>query len=122
MAPIPKITMKTTNSYNIIGDIHGRTCWKNLVREDCVNIFVGDYFDPYQPMTIFDLKRNFLAIVEYKKARPDNVVLLYGNHDYEYLPGISEESSRFGFLNANKITKLLIENESLFHGVAYAIG
>lgn len=35
------------NYYNIIGDIHGRTCWKDLVREDCVNIFVGDYFDPY---------------------------------------------------------------------------
>ena len=57
-------------TYNIIGDIHGRTSWKDLVDETCINIFVGDYFDPYQPMTIFDLKRNFLAIVEYKKGAP----------------------------------------------------
>ena len=35
-------------AYNIIGDIHARVCWKNLVQEDCVNIFVGDYFDPYE--------------------------------------------------------------------------
>ena len=33
-------------TYNIIGDIHGRTCWKELVQDDFVNIFVGDYLDP----------------------------------------------------------------------------
>ena len=42
--------------------------------------------------------------------------------DYEYLPGIIEESSRYDSLNANKITNLLAENESMFYGVAYAIG
>ena len=109
-------------TYNIIGDIHGRTSWKKLVDETCVNIFVGDFFDPYQPMTIFDLKRNFLAIVEHKKAHPDNVVLLYGNHDYEYLPNINEQSSRYNGLYANSIRDLLVDTAPLFHGVAYAIG
>ena len=109
-------------TYNIIGDIHGRTNWKELVDEDCVNIFVGDYFDPYTWIPFIELQQNFQEIIDLKKRLPENVILLYGNHDYEYLSGISEESSRYDFLNANKITKLLIENESLFHGVAYAIG
>lgn len=108
-------------TYNIIGDIHGRTSWKDLVDETCINILVGDYFDPYQPMTIFDLKRNFLAIVEYKKARPDNIVLLYGNHDYEYLPNVNEQSSRYNGLYAKSIRDLLVDAAPLFHGVAYAI-
>lgn len=109
-------------TYNIIGDIHGRTNWKELVDEDCINIFVGDYFDPYEWIPIEALCDNFMEIIALKQRVPDKVVLLYGNHDYEYLPGISEESSRYDFLNASKITKLLTENESLFHGVAYAIG
>mgnify|MGYP006874643990 CR=1 FL=1 len=29
--------------YNLIGDIHGRDAWQQLVREDAVNIFMGDY-------------------------------------------------------------------------------
>lgn len=109
-------------TYNIIGDIHGRTNWKGLVSEDFVNIFVGDYFDPYTWTPFFKLQQNFQEIIDLKKQLPDKVFLLYGNHDYEYLPGISEESSRYDFLNANKITNLLTENESMFYGVAYAIG
>lgn len=33
--------------YNLIGDIHGRKIWQQLVREDAVNVFLGDYLDPY---------------------------------------------------------------------------
>ena len=33
--------------FNLIGDIHGRTTWQQLVREDAINVFLGDYFDPY---------------------------------------------------------------------------
>jgi len=72
--------MKTTNSYNIIGDIHGRTCWKNLVREDGVNIFVGDYFDPYGYVPQVERMANFQDIMEFKRQHPETV-LLYGNHD-----------------------------------------
>ena len=109
-------------TYNIIGDIHGRTNWKELVDEDCINIFVGDYFDPYTEILFEDLERNFLEIIDLKKRMPDNVVLLYGNHDYEYLPGIFERSNRYDAFNARKIMALLTENEAQFYGVAYAIG
>ncbi len=109
-------------TYNIIGDIHGRPSWKDLVDETCVNIFVGDYFDPYTPIPFVELLHNFQEIIDLKQKQPDKTILLYGNHDYEYLPGITEKSSRHDSLNASKITELLTENESLFYGVAYAIG
>ena len=108
--------------YNIIGDIHGRDAWKRLVDEDCINIFVGDYFDPYDKIHFMDLQYNFTEIIEYKKKHPENVVLLYGNHDYEYLPGIFEKSNRFDNKNAQTISWLLMKTIDLFEGVAYAIG
>lgn len=109
-------------TYNIIGDIHGRTNWKELVNEDCINIFVGDYFDPYDWISFTKLKRNFQEIIDLKQKSPDKAILLYGNHDYAYLPGIPEKNSRYDERNASKITKLLTDYEHLFHGVAYAIG
>lgn len=108
--------------YNVIGDIHGRTSWKDLVDEDSINVFVGDFFDPYQLIHFMDLQHNFLEIIEFKKKHPENVVLLYGNHDYEYLPGIFEESNRYDNVNSEKITWLLVKTSDLFEGVAYAIG
>ena len=108
--------------YNIIGDIHGRDAWKRLVDEDCINIFVGDYFDPYDKIHFMDLQYNFTEIIEYKKKHPENVVILYGNHDYEYLPGIFEKSNRFDNKNAQNISWLLMKTIDLFEGVAYAIG
>ena len=109
-------------TYNIIGDIHGKITWKELVDEDSINIFVGDYFDPYNWMAFVDLQRNFQDIIDFKKNHPDKVVLLYGNHDYQYLSGVSEKYSRYNMQNAARITALFAENESLFHGIAYAIG
>ena len=109
-------------TYNIIGEIHGRTSWKELVDEECINIFVGDYFDPYEDIPFPILERNFLEIIDYKKAHPDNVILLYGNHDYRYLPKIAELSSRYDSQNASRIRFLLEDSQPLFHGIAYAIG
>lgn len=109
-------------TYNIIGDIHGRDAWKRLVCEDFINIFVGDYFDPYLSFPIEDLERNFLEITEYKKEHKDNVVLLYGNHDMGYLPHVFDRTSRYDSKNAKRIQWLLDITKELFHGVAYAIG
>ena len=36
------------NKLNIIGDTHGRLCWKELVQDDAINIFIGDYLDPWE--------------------------------------------------------------------------
>ena len=110
--------MKQT--YNIIGDIHGRTCWKELVQDDCINIFVGDYFDPYDKMSHDDLMQNFLDIIAFKKQHPETV-LLYGNHDMHYLIP-QERASRFNHLHAVDIKQAFLDSAALFNGVAYAIG
>lgn len=108
--------------YNIIGDIHGRTSWKELVDEDCINIFVGDYFDPYGRISIDALCDNFKEIIALKQRLPDKVILLYGNHDYAYLPKVHELNSRYDTQNAKTIASLFVENQDLFYGVAYAVG
>lgn len=108
-------------TYNIIGDIHGRTSWKELVDEDCINVFVGDYFDPYQWIPISDLCDNFNEIIALKQRLPDKVVLLYGNHDYAYLPKVKEQNSRYDSQHAKAIASLFVENQGLFHGAAFAI-
>lgn len=72
----------------IIGDIHGRTNWKDIVVKERVNnpdvkfIFMGDYFDPYDwKLSLDDLINNFRDILKFKQDNPDKVILLVGNHD-----------------------------------------
>lgn len=104
--------------YNIIGDIHGRDNWKKVVREDSVNIFVGDYFSPYHQCAFSDQVRVFKEIIEFKKNHPETVLLI-GNHDEDHWH-IREEYSRFDGINVEKITELFEENKDLFQ-VAYSI-
>lgn len=111
--------MKTNNLYNIIGDIHGRSCWKNLVREDCINIFVGDYFDPYEYIPQEERLSNFRDILDFKRQHPETV-LLYGNHDLHYLIA-NEHYSRYEPRYANDYWHAFMQSESLFHGIAYPI-
>lgn len=111
--------MEMNCTYNIIGDIHGRTCWKNLVREDCINIFVGDYFDPYEYIPQEERLSNFQDIIEFKRQHPETV-LLYGNHDLHYLI-VDEHYSRYEPRYANEYWRAFIQSQSLFHGIAYPI-
>ena len=106
--------------YNIIGDIHGRTCWRNIVREDSINIFVGDYFDAYEYISPEELLTNFQEILAFKRQYPDTV-LLYGNHDLHYMIS-SEHYSRYDVRSANIYWHTFMKSESLFHGIAYPIG
>lgn len=73
--------------HNIIGDIHGRDIWNKLVRDDAVNVFLGDYLDPYPKEGISNEMawNNFLEILDFQSQHPDTTVLLYGNHDLHYL-------------------------------------
>lgn len=101
--------------YNVIGDIHGRRTWENLVINDGINIFVGDYFAPYvfakpgketvraktlteffesmnderdtYSIPYYEVKKNFLNIIKYKEEHPETILLL-GNHDLDhwYIP------------------------------------
>ena len=109
-------------TYNIIGDIHGRDAWKRLVDDDCINVFVGDYFDPYRFFPFEEMESNFLEITEYKKEHPNKVVLLYGNHDASYLPDTDDLTNRYDQKNAIRIKELFNITKDLFEGVAYAIG
>lgn len=119
MQPQTKIAMETNGLYNIIGDIHGRTCWKKLIRKDYINIFVGDYFDPYEYIPQEERLSNFKDILDFKRQHPQTV-LLYGNHDLHYL--ISDEHySRYESCYANEYWLAFIQSQSLFHGIAYPI-
>lgn len=105
---------------NIIGDIHGRDSWKELVDLNFLNVFVGDYFDPYGIILYDDLVKNFLEIIELKRNNPDKVILLIGNHDAHYLPEYGlNESTRFNHFKAPEITKLFQDNADCFYGVVY---
>lgn len=89
-----------------IGDIHGRSIWKEIVfgSENEFNnwkaldvrlntyeflsydkiIFVGDYVDSYDK-TNEEILENIKDIVLFAKTYPELVVLLLGNHDVQYI-------------------------------------
>lgn len=101
----------------VISDIHGRTFWEKAIKgnEDEEIIFLGDYLDPYgyEGISFNDAFSNFEKIIEFKKAHKDNVILLLGNHDCHYLEYISP-CSRYDYINASKICKILKDNLDLF--------
>lgn len=66
--------------YNILGDTHGRDYWEKLVREDCINVFTGDYFSPYDNIPFKKQVDVFTGILSYKEKHPQTV-MLRGNHD-----------------------------------------
>lgn len=103
--------------YNIIGDTHGRTAWKKLVKDNCINIFVGDYFSPYDDISFEDCVENLSQILDYKDKHPETILLL-GNHDNEYL--IKERYSRHDYENEDYIKEFILENIDYFQ-VAYSI-
>jgi hypothetical protein len=103
--------------YNIIGDIHGRTSWKKLVKDNCINIFVGDYFSPYEYISFDEQRQNFLDIINYKIAYPETILLI-GNHDEDHWH-IKEKYSRFDVINLKQINELFDEFKDLFQ-IAYA--
>lgn len=69
-----------------IGDIHGRSVWKEIIkrkREKDIVVFIGDYFDSFNIIGSKQLQ-NFLEILEFKRKNLDTVFLLIGNHDFHY--------------------------------------
>lgn len=107
-----------------IGDIHGRDYWKQIIEQEQdadVFVFVGDYFDSF---TIKgpDQINNFLDIIEFKKSSNASVILLIGNHDYHYYPGI-EDSGTSGYqtLMAPSIKHVVSDNKQYLQ-VAYQSG
>ena len=81
----------------IIGDVHGRDFWAEPVNKVLSDtgahiIFLGDYLDlyPYEFDWSQDINWNMVAIdrfkniIELKRANPDRITLLIGNHDCGY--------------------------------------
>ena len=109
--------------YNIIGDIHGMDVWKSLMTDDCINVFVGDFFDPYTYAIPYEkCVANFKEIIDFKKAHPETIIL-YGNHELHYLlyGEIEERYSRFDEKHAADIQQLLQDAIPFFNGIAYNI-
>lgn len=71
----------------VLGDIHGRDCWTNIVaNEPCDKvIFLGDYVSTHDNITEEQQITNLDRILTYKIANPDKVILLRGNHDMQHL-------------------------------------
>ena len=106
--------------FNIIGDIHGSDCWKQIIREDATNIFVGDYFDAKNGISHEQCIANFNDIIAFKQTHP-HTILLYGNHDLNYILD-RDYKSRFSHPEYRETYRLMLDdNEPLFYGVAYAI-
>lgn len=107
--------------YNLIGDPHGRDVWKKLVREDAINVFLGDYLDPYPSDNLqagVDDWGNLQEILKYKQTHA-NTVLLLGNHDLHYI--WHEHYSRYNVMHAAKYEEFFLRHWSEFQA-AYAIG
>lgn len=110
----------------IIPDVHGRDFWTKPVHEvlkesDANIVFIGDYVDPYYGEFAPDVDcvqmaiDGLGAIIDLKKANPDMITLLIGNHDAGYCIGDDICSSRMARgKNKADIEKLFLENRELF--------
>jgi hypothetical protein len=74
--------------YVFIGDIHGRLTWKNIIDKESdadLYILAGDYVTTHDDISSIQQIENLNAILEYKEAYPNKIILLRGNHDLQEL-------------------------------------
>ena len=106
----------------VIGDIHGRNCWLDIIKREEENvdkiIFLGDYLDSFD-VSLEDQFNNFEEILNYKKSNFDKIELLLGNHEFHYLNKTKNYSghSYITYLKFNDILEDLVNND--FLKVAY---
>lgn len=99
-----------------IGDIHGHDSWKRVIpRMDNYNkvVFIGDYVDSFHSSND-KIRENLLEIIQLKKDNPDKVVLLWGNHDVQYLFPTQYRCSGFRPDAQPDLTIIFNENKNLF--------
>lgn len=107
--------MSNSISCVVVPDVHGRQFWKDAKYYDCDIIFLGDYLDPYGFEGINNVQAldNFKEILEFAKAN-NNVTLLLGNHDCEYMIGTYVCECRCDYFYFDEIRNLFLENKNLF--------
>lgn len=98
----------------IIGDTHGRDCWKSIIMQHPdmnVLVFIGDYFDSYTISAAQQIQ-NFKAIIALKETAKFKVILLIGNHDYHYFSEVGNTgTSGYQYYAAHEITNLVGANK-----------
>ena len=74
--------MSNKKRYLVIGDIHGRTIWKDIIEKENPDkiIFLGDYVSTHDNISSSQQINNLEEILAYKEDNPDKVILLRGNH------------------------------------------
>ena len=107
----------------IIPDVHGRTFWRDAVKNDPEGkfIFLGDYLDPYPDEEYMDSEvfQGLVDIIQLKKDNPDRVTLLWGNHDLHYrYPELM--GSRYDIEHAERNAHIFWDNQRLFQ-MAYEV-
>ena len=101
----------------VIGDVHGSTYWKKAVEEnpDSRIIFVGDYLDPYEKISNEQLVNNLKEIIQLKKDKLDDVILLLGNHDLHYFcPDVPGSSGRYNKEIEEEVKAIFEDDLNLF--------
>jgi len=102
-----------------IGDIHGKDIWRRLVNPNELNIFVGDYVDSFD-IHYKQIIENLKDIINFKIQHPDNVILLWGNHDIMYALDNPDKFSRnyrcsgYVYKAHHELYELFNHNKNLF--------
>lgn len=71
----------------VLGDIHGRTTWKDILEKEQPDrvVFLGDYVSSHEDIGTDQQIDNFMEILVAKEQQPQKFVLLRGNHDLQHL-------------------------------------
>ena len=112
------------NKTIIIGDVHGRDQWKQIVAQEKDAdkfVFLGDYFDSFDISGVIQM-HNFKEIVEFKETSGKEVIMLIGNHDYHYFPEITDSSTSGYQTRMAPVIKQLIAEKREHLQVAHRIG
>ena len=131
MTNLNQVKQKMDNlikKYRVIGDIHGRKNWWDLVNpfdKETLYIFLGDYTDPYpfEGVTFDQMVEQIEKMFDFKREHPDNVIILIGNHDLQYIMG-KAETNRYDYseLHRERLMAIFEDERDSIHGVAYNIG
>jgi predicted phosphodiesterase len=91
----------------VIGDLHGLSIWKDILmqHQDCDKVvFIGDYFDSKRDfVSPEDQLINFDKVLKLKRLNPDKVILLIGNHDFQYFSFVKENYGGYQSLYNDQI-------------------
>lgn len=102
-----------------VGDLHGRIYAFEKAVEQFEQekldklVFMGDYVDSID-YTSLEIKYLLKQVIQYKKENPEKVILLLGNHDWQYMYGEEYRCSGFRPEIELDLYQLFNDNEELF--------